>query len=104
MVASEVRNLAGRSASAAKNQRFDPRLRRQVDDGTRLVDESGTTLTQIVSAVQQLTDIVAEIASASQEQSSGIAQVNTAVMKMDEMTQQNAALVEEASSASIDVG
>ena len=101
VVASEVRNLAGRSASAAKEIKdLIQDSVGKVDDGTRLVDESGTTLTQIVSAVQQLTDIVAEIASASQEQSSGIAQVNTAVMKMDEMTQQNAALVEEASSAS----
>ena len=105
VVASEVRNLAGRSASAAKEiKELIEDSVGKVEDGTRLVDESGTTLEDIVGGVKRLTDIVAEIAAASQEQSSGIAQVNTAVMKMDEMTQQNAALVEEASSASAAMG
>ena len=72
----------------------------RVDAGSKLVDESGRTLEDIVSAVKKVTDIVAEIAAASREQSSGIEQVNKAVMQMDQTTQQNAALVEEASAAS----
>jgi methyl-accepting chemotaxis protein len=72
----------------------------KVDEGSRLVDESGKTLEEIVMAVKKVTDIVAEIAAASREQSSGIEQVNKAVMQMDTTTQQNAALVEEASAAS----
>ena len=72
----------------------------RVDAGSKLVDESGRTLEDIVSAVKKVTDIVAEIAAASREQSSGIEQVNRAVMQMDQTTQQNAALVEEASAAS----
>jgi methyl-accepting chemotaxis protein len=72
----------------------------KVADGTRLVDASGKALTEIVTAVKKVSDIVAEIAAASQEQSTGIEQVNKAVMQMDQMTQQNAALVEEAAAAS----
>src|SRR5438132_3702421 len=72
----------------------------KVEGGTRLVDESGKTLGEIVTAVKKVNDIVAEVAAASQEQSAGIEQVNKAVMQMDEMTQQNAALVEEAAAAS----
>jgi methyl-accepting chemotaxis protein len=101
VVATEVRNLAGRSATAAKEIKaliVDSVAR--VDQGARLVDESGRTLEEIVLAVKKVTDIVAEIAAASREQSSGIEQVNKAVMQMDQTTQQNAALVEEAAAAS----
>jgi len=100
VVATEVRNLAQRSASAAKeiklliNDSAD-----KVHTGTALVDQSGKALAEIVDSVKKVTDIVAEIAAASQEQSAGIDQVNNAVSQMDEMTQQNAALVEEASAA-----
>ena len=101
VVATEVRNLAGRSATAAKEIKalIQDSVAR-VDAGSKLVDESGRTLEEIVSAVKKVTDIVAEIAAASREQSSGIEQVNKAVMQMDQTTQQNAALVEEASAAS----
>jgi methyl-accepting chemotaxis protein len=71
-----------------------------VDDGSVLVTQSGQTLEKIVASVKKVSDIVAEIAAASREQSSGIEQVNRAVMQMDELTQQNAALVEEATAAS----
>ncbi|QBE63997.1 methyl-accepting chemotaxis protein [Pseudoduganella lutea] len=100
VVASEVRNLAQRSASAAReikeliNNSVD-----KVDAGSRLVDQAGTTMDRIVTSVQQVADIMNEIASASQEQSSGIAQVNTTITTMDTATQQNAALVEEAAAA-----
>jgi methyl-accepting chemotaxis protein len=100
VVATEVRNLAQRSAGAAKeiklliNDSAD-----KVRTGTDLVDQSGKALADIVDSVKKVTDIVAEIAAASQEQSAGIDQVNNAVSQMDEMTQQNAALVEEASAA-----
>ena len=101
VVATEVRNLAGRSATAAKEIKgLIQDSVRKVDEGSSLVTQSGATLEQIVSAVKKVTDIVAEIAAASQEQSSGIDQVNKAVMQLDELTQQNAALVEEASAAS----
>jgi methyl-accepting chemotaxis protein len=73
---------------------------KKVDEGSSLVTQSGSTLDQIVAAVKKVTDIVAEIAAASHEQSAGIDQVNKAVMQLDELTQQNAALVEEASAAS----
>ncbi len=101
VVASEVRNLAGRSATAAKEIKGlieDSVLK--VDEGSKLVDESGKTLEQIMSSVKKVSEIVAEIAAASQEQSVGIDQVNKAINHMDEMTQQNAALVEEAAAAS----
>jgi methyl-accepting chemotaxis protein len=101
VVASEVRNLAQRSATAAKEIKgLIQDSVGKVEDGSRLVDESGKTLEDIVTAVKKVSDIVAEIAAASQEQSSGIEQVNKAIMQMDEMTQQNAALVEEAAAAS----
>jgi methyl-accepting chemotaxis protein len=101
VVASEVRNLAGRSATAAKEiKALIQDSVRKVDEGSSLVTQSGATLEQIVSAVKKVTDIVAEIAAASHEQSSGIDQVNKAVMQLDELTQQNAALVEQASAAS----
>jgi methyl-accepting chemotaxis protein len=101
VVATEVRNLAQRSASAAKeikdliNDSVD-----KVKVGSELVDESGKTLAEIMESVKKVTDIVAEIAAASEEQSAGIEQVNNAVGQMDNVTQQNAALVEEASAAS----
>jgi len=101
VVASEVRNLAGRSAAAAKEIKAliqDSVVR--VGEGSRLVDESGGTLTEIVAAVKQATAIVARIADSSREQSQGIEQVNRAVTQMDEMTQQNAALVEQAAASS----
>jgi methyl-accepting chemotaxis protein len=101
VVAAEVRNLAQRSATAAKEIKglINESVQR-VTDGSELVDQSGKTLTEIVGSVKRVTDIIAEIAAASQEQASGIDQVNKAIMQMDETTQQNAALVEEATSAS----
>jgi methyl-accepting chemotaxis protein len=101
VVASEVRNLAGRSAAAAKE--IKALIQDSVDrvgEGSRLVDESGGTLAQIVAAIRRATDIVSQIAATSREQSQGIEQVNRAVIQMDEMTQQNAALVEEAAASS----
>jgi methyl-accepting chemotaxis protein len=101
VVASEVRNLAGRSATAAKEIKgLIKDSVRKVEDGSALVTQSGQTLEQIVASVKKVSDIIAEIAAASREQSSGIEQVNKAVMQMDEMTQQNAALVEQATAAS----
>jgi aerotaxis receptor len=101
VVASEVRNLAQRSAGAAKEIKgLISDSVEKVKTGSQYVDESGKTLGEIVGSVKKVTDIVAEIAAASQEQSSGIDQVNKAIMQMDEMTQQNAALVEESSAAS----
>jgi methyl-accepting chemotaxis protein len=101
VVATEVRSLAGRSATAAKEIKdLIQDSVRKVADGSLLVNQSGQTLEQIVLSVKKVSDIVAEISAASREQSSGIEQVNKAVMQMDEMTQQNAALVEEATAAS----
>jgi methyl-accepting chemotaxis protein len=101
VVASEVRNLAGRSATAAKEIKdLIQDSVRKVQDGSLLVTQSGQTLEQIVASVKKVSDIVAEIAAASREQSSGIEQVNRAVMQMDELTQQNAALVEQATASS----
>jgi methyl-accepting chemotaxis protein len=101
VVATEVRSLAGRSATAAKEiKALIHDSVAKIAEGTKLVDESGRTLTEIVASVKKVTDIVAEIAAASREQSAGIEQVNKAIMRMDEGTQQNAALVEEAAAAS----
>jgi methyl-accepting chemotaxis protein len=100
VVASEVRNLAQRSAAAAKEIKTligDSVLK--VELGSRLVDDAGRTMQEVVSAVKRVTDIMSEISAASAEQSSGIEQVNQAVVQMDENTQQNAALVEEAAAA-----
>ncbi|WP_411834782.1 methyl-accepting chemotaxis protein [Pseudoxanthomonas mexicana] len=100
VVASEVRTLAQRSANAAKEikQLIDDSVSR-VTDGSALVNQAGTTMGEIVASVQRVTDIMAEISAASQEQSVGIEQVNQTIAQMDETTQQNAALVEEASAA-----
>jgi methyl-accepting chemotaxis protein len=100
VVASEVRNLAQRSATAAKEIKglilasVD-----QVDAGSRLADGAGRAMGEIVQSVQQVADLVAQIATASDEQSEGIGQVNGAIGEMDDATQQNAALVEEAAAA-----
>jgi len=101
VVAAEVRNLAQRSAGAAKEIKglINDSVER-VDEGSKLVDESGKTLDEIVNGVKKVSDIIAEIAAAAQEQSAGIEEVNKAITQMDEMTQQNAALVEEATAAS----
>jgi methyl-accepting chemotaxis protein len=101
VVATEVRNLAGRSATASKEiKTLIQDSVAKVEEGSNLVYESGKTLDEIVLAVKKVTDIVAEIAAASREQSSGIEQVNKAVMQMDDNTQQNVALVEQAAAAS----
>jgi methyl-accepting chemotaxis protein len=101
VVASEVRSLAGRSATAAKEiKTLIQDSVAKVSEGSRLVDESGRTLVEIVAAVKKLTDIVADIATASREQSVGIEQVNSAVMRLEEMTQQNASLVDTAAGSS----
>jgi methyl-accepting chemotaxis protein-1 (serine sensor receptor) len=100
VVASEVRNLAQRSASAAKEiKELIGDSVEKVDAGSRLVAQAGTTMDQVVDGVRRVTDIMAEITAASQEQSSGIDQVNQAISQMDQVTQQNAALVEEAAAA-----
>ncbi|AME24679.1 hypothetical protein AXG89_13290 [Burkholderia sp. PAMC 26561] len=100
VVAGEVRSLAQRSSAAAKEIKglIDTSVER-VQSGTSLVDEAGRTMAEIIGAVQRVTDIMGEIAAASEEQSSGIEQVARAVTQMDEVTQQNAALVEEAAAA-----
>ncbi len=100
VVATEVRTLASRSAGAAKEiKALINDSVTKVADGSKLVDQSGQMLVEIVGSVKKVSDIVAEIAAASAEQSAGIEQVNKAVVSMDETTQQNAALVEEAAAA-----
>jgi methyl-accepting chemotaxis protein len=101
VVASEVRSLAQRSATAAKEIKdLIGNSVEKIDVGSHLVDETGQTMSQIVAAVKQVADIMSEIAVASAEQSAGIEQVNIAITQMDAVTQQNAALVEEAAAAS----
>jgi methyl-accepting chemotaxis protein-1 (serine sensor receptor) len=100
VVATEVRTLAQRSAAAAKEiKELISDSVEKVGNGTKLVDEAGKTMEEIVTSVKRVTDIMAEITAASQEQSGGIEQVNTAITQMDQVTQQNAALVEEAAAA-----
>jgi methyl-accepting chemotaxis protein len=101
VVAGEVRNLAQRSATAAKEIKLliDNSVE-QTQAGTRLVDQAGATMGEVVDSIRRVTDIVGEISAASQEQTAGIEQVNQAVLQMDQMTQQNAALVEESAAAS----
>jgi methyl-accepting chemotaxis protein len=100
VVASEVRNLAQRSAAAAKEiKSLIGDSVAKVDDGAKLVDEAGSTMEEIVGSVKRVTDIMAEISLASQEQSAGIEQVNRAIGQMDEATQQNATLVGQAGTA-----
>jgi methyl-accepting chemotaxis protein len=101
VVATEVRSLAHRSAAAAKEIKLlidDSVIR--VGDGARLVDQAGATMTDIVGSVKRVTDIIGEIAAATEEQTAGIGQINEAIAQMDQVTQQNAALVEQAAAAS----
>jgi methyl-accepting chemotaxis protein len=98
--ASEVRSLAQRSAEAAKEiKSLISASVERVEQGTILVDRAGVTMTEVVTAIQRVTDIVGEISSASVEQSAGVSQVGQAVTQMDQATQQNAALVEESAAA-----
>ncbi|MBU1979331.1 MAG: MCP four helix bundle domain-containing protein [Gammaproteobacteria bacterium] len=100
VVAAEVRNLAQRSAAAAKEiKTLIGDSVDKVENGTKLVGEAGQTMEEIVTSIKRVTDIMAEISAASTEQSAGIEQVNQAITQMDEVTQQNAALVEEAAAA-----
>lgn len=100
VVAGEVRNLASRSAEAAKEiKALIEASSEQIHKGSTLVENAGTTMREVVASVRRVTDIMDEISAASQEQSSGIEQVNMAVSQMDQVTQQNAALVQEASAA-----
>ena len=100
VVASEVRSLAGRSADAAKEIKslINASVER-VEKGTALVGQAGVTMTEVVSSIRRVTDIMGEISAASNEQASGVAQVGEAVTQMDRVTQQNAALVEEMAAA-----
>jgi methyl-accepting chemotaxis protein len=100
VVASEVRSLAGRSANAAKEIKslIDASVA-SVEIGSRLVGQAGTTMTEVVDSVKRVSVIMAEITAANREQSAGIAVVNQSIARMDEVTQQNAAMVEEAASA-----
>jgi methyl-accepting chemotaxis protein len=100
VVASEVRSLAGRSAEAAKEiKSLISASVERVEQGSTLVDQAGTTMTEVVSSIKRVTDLVGEISAASTEQSLGVSQVGEAVTQMDKTTQQNAALVEEMAAA-----
>ncbi len=102
VVAGEVRNLAQRSATAAKEiKQLIADSAEKVTNGSQYVDQANGTMDEIVKAIQQVSDLISEITSASQEQSVGLDQINTAVTQMDEVTQQNAALVEEAAAAAM---
>jgi methyl-accepting chemotaxis protein len=100
VVASEVRSLAGRSAEAAKEIKLliNASVER-VEEGTVLVDQAGVTMTEVVGSIRRVTDIMGEISAASIEQSKGVAQIGEAIQQMDQVTQQNAALVEEMAAA-----
>ena len=99
-MASEVRNLAQRSAEAAKEiKALIGASVERVEQGSVLADRAGETMTEIVSSIKRVTDIMGEISAASSEQSTGVAQVGEAVSQMDQATQQNAALVEESAAA-----
>jgi methyl-accepting chemotaxis protein len=101
VVAGEVRTLAQRSAAAAKEiKTLIGDSVDKVEAGTRLVDQAGSTMNDVVASIQRVTDIMAEISAASQEQTTGIEQINQAISQMDNVTQQNASLVEEAAAAS----
>jgi methyl-accepting chemotaxis protein len=100
VVASEVRSLAGRSAEAAKQiKQLILASVERVEHGTSLVDQAGTTMTELVGSIRRVTDIMGQISEASKEQASGVSQVGEAVTQMDQTTQQNAALVEEMAAA-----
>jgi len=100
VVASEVRSLAGRSAQAAKEiKSLIGASVERVEQGTALVDQAGTTMTEVVGSIKRVTDLMGEISAASSEQSAGVSQVGEAVTQMDQATQQNAALVEEMAAA-----
>lgn len=100
VVASEVRNLAQRSAAAAKEiKTLISNSVEQVDAGSKLVNQAGATMDEVVASVKRVTDIISEITTAGREQTSGIEQINQAITQMDTVTQQNAALVEEAAAA-----
>ncbi|SEU17730.1 methyl-accepting chemotaxis sensory transducer [Burkholderia cepacia] len=101
VVASEVRSLAQRSSSAAKEIReLISQSVRKIEDGSHIANNAGDTMSEVTHAISRVTDIMGEIAAASSEQSRGIEQVNLAITQMDEVTQQNAALVEQAAAAS----
>jgi methyl-accepting chemotaxis protein len=99
-VAGEVRNLAQRSADAAKEIKglIGASVER-VEQGSQLVDKAGGTMEEVVTAIRRVTDIMGEISAASKEQASGVAQVGEAITQMDQTTQQNAALVEQSAAA-----
>ena len=100
MVASEVRNLAQRSASAAKEiKALIGASVEQVAVGSKIVDQAGVTMTEVVTSIQRMTELMGEITAAAAEQEAGISQINGAVSDMDSVTQQNAALVEQAAAA-----
>jgi len=100
VVAGEVRNLAGRSAEAAKEiKTLITDSVGRVEQGTTLVDQAGATMNEVVASIRRVTDIMGEISAASSEQSAGVAQIGEAVTNMDQATQQNAALVEEMAAA-----
>jgi hypothetical protein len=100
VVAGEVRTLAQRSATAAKEIKdLITESVTRIDNGSKLVENAGRTMDEIVSSTRRTTDLMNELAAASEEQSTGIGQVNTAITQMDDVTQQNAALVEQASAA-----
>ncbi|MBC3932653.1 methyl-accepting chemotaxis protein [Undibacterium curvum] len=104
VVASEVRNLAQRSANAAKEiKELINDSVEKVEQGTRLVDQAGSTMSEVVDSVKRVSDIISEITAAGLEQSAGISQINDAVSNMDTLTQQNAALVEEAAASAAEL-